>query len=155
MSEAITPEILRQWDADAQRLTDTVLALPASQLDASAHGAWSPRQVLAHLLDSEMVFGARLRVVVALPGSTIALFDQDAMATKVPYADVPIEAIGAAFTALRRVNTAIALALPAESWDTTVEHPERGTQSLNGIARIFGEHIAGHMPDLDQAASDR
>ncbi|MGD9710829.1 MAG: DinB family protein [Thermomicrobiales bacterium] len=155
MSDVITATELRQWDADAQRLTDLVLATPASDLDQVVAGEWSARQVLAHLLDAEIVYGARLRAVVANPGSTIALFDQDAQATEIPYRDVPIEAVAAAFLSLRRVNTAVALALPASAWKRTVEHPERGTQTLGVIARVFGEHVADHLPELEGAAHAR
>ena len=155
MSDAPSPDELKQWDADAQRLTDMVLAMPASELDQSIAGEWSPRQVLAHLLDAEVVFSTRMRAAIVQPGSLIALFDQDEMAIRVPYTEVSIEAIGAAFTALRRINTAIALALPSSAWDETVEHPERGTQSLVTIARVFGPHISDHLPELQATASSR
>lgn len=149
MSEAVTHELLRQWDSDALRITDVILSIPASQLDDVVAGEWSARQILSHLLDSELVFGARMRAAIAQQGSTIALFDQDAYTALLPYGDVPIDAVGAAFTALRRVNTAIALALPASTWEQTVEHPERGAQTLNAIAHVFGGHIASHLADLE------
>ncbi len=155
MSDTVTPELLRQWDSDAERLTDVILAIPASQLDDVIAGEWSARQILSHLLDSEIVFGARLRAAIAQPGSAIAVFDQDAYASLIPYGDVPIDAVGAAFTALRRVNTAIALALPASAWEQTVEHPERGTQSLSAFTHVFGGHIASHLADLQTADSAR
>ncbi len=41
--------------------------------------------------------------------------------------------------------------LPESVWEQTIEHPERGTQPLPVVVRIFGEHIGNHMADLRAA----
>ena len=45
-----------------------------------APGKWSAVQIVAHLAESELVFGYRIRAILANSGMPIAAYDQDAWA---------------------------------------------------------------------------
>src|SRR6202165_1365117 len=51
-----------------------------------APGKWSVAEILAHLADSEMVRGWRMRQILGAPGTPIQAFDQDAWAISGHYA---------------------------------------------------------------------
>jgi hypothetical protein len=148
-------EEIDSWNADARQMVDLLLSIPADQLDEVAVGEWSPRQILTHMLDSELVFSIRLRSAVAAPGRPVSPYDPDAMATLIPYQSVSLDHIGQAFLALRASNTEILKSLPESTWEQAVEHPEYGAQPLPAIVRIFGEHIGNHMADLRAAQAQR
>src|SRR5579871_5318481 len=52
----------------------------------SAPGKWSIRQIIAHLADSEMVYGCRIRAVIAEDNPTLTYVDQNLWAQKLDYA---------------------------------------------------------------------
>jgi uncharacterized damage-inducible protein DinB len=147
----VASEEIDSWNSDARQMVDLLLGTPADQLDDVAVGEWSARQILTHMLDSELVFSIRLRAAIAAPGSPVSPYDPDAMATLIPYQSVSLDRIGQAFLALRASNTEILQSLPESVWEQTIEHPERGTQPLPVVVRIFGEHIGNHMADLRAA----
>jgi DinB superfamily len=144
-------EEIDAWNADARQMVDLLLGIPVNQLDEVAVGEWSARQILTHMLDSELVFSIRLRAAIAAPGRPVSPYDPDAMATQIPYQSVSLEHIGQAFLALRASNTEILKALPESVWEQGIAHPEYGPQPLPAVVRIFGEHIGNHMADLRAA----
>jgi len=147
----VTLEEIDAWNGHAQEMTDLILGIPADCLDDVVVGEWSARQVMTHMLDSELVFSARLRTAIAEPGNSVSAFDPDAMATHIPYKSVSIEYVGQAFLALRAGNTEILKALPAAAWEQTIDHPEHGLQMLPDVVRVFGPHISSHMAELRAA----
>ncbi len=155
MAEVIPVDLLDRWDTEARELAALVLAAPENELDQTLAGEWSPRQILAHMLDAEIVYATRLRALVIQPGSAVLPYQQDAMASILPYRDTPVEVISEAFLALRAANTALLKALPDSVWEHTIDHPERGTQKLADIVQVFGHHIASHLPELRAAYADR
>jgi hypothetical protein len=147
----VTLDEIEAWDADAQEMTSLIAGIPADRLDDVMVGEWSARQIMTHMLDSELVFSVRLRAAIAAPGRPVSPYDPDAMATLIPYAKVSLEHIGQAFLALRASNTEILRSLPESAWQQAIEHPEHGPQQLPVIVRIFGEHIGNHMAELRAA----
>ncbi|MEZ4499563.1 MAG: hypothetical protein R2839_05700 [Thermomicrobiales bacterium] len=77
------------------------------------------------------------------------------MAANIPSQGVSIRAIADAFLALRQLNTALLMEQPATTWDRTIEHPERGTQTLCSIVQVFGNHVAEHLTQLEAAMPNR
>ena len=51
-------------------------SLSAADLDKSKSGAWSARQIIHHMADSEAQSYARLRRLVAEPGTQIQGYDE-------------------------------------------------------------------------------
>src|ERR1043166_8783884 len=56
-----------------------------------APGKWSVRFILHHLADSETVLYDRIRRVLSEPRQVLWVFDQDAWAQGLDYANVPLE----------------------------------------------------------------
>jgi len=56
-----------------------------------APGKWSVRFILHHLADSETVLFERIRRVLSEPRQVLWVFDQDAWAQGLDYAQVPLD----------------------------------------------------------------
>ena len=77
--------VLRDTPAELERFLtgtlDEVLGKP------EAPGKWAMRDVFAHLADSDLVWGWRLRLVLAEDRPPLTGYDQDAWASRLGYAD--------------------------------------------------------------------
>jgi len=60
-------------------------ATPAKLKKRPMPDKWSVTEVIAHLADSEMVVGWRLRSILGAPGTPIQAYDQDAWAKEGNY----------------------------------------------------------------------
>jgi len=122
-------------------------ALMGRDMDSPlAPGKWSARQVLAHLADTEIAFGFRLRQAVAETGHVIQPFDQDKWATG--YASADAETALALFGLLRKWNVQFLRALPEGTLEKGVVHPERGTMTVRTIVETMAGHDGNHLAQL-------
>ena len=75
-----TPEITAlalAYESATNNFLKAVETLNKANLDRSINGGWSARQIIHHLSDSESQSCARLRRLVAEPGSVIQNFDEN------------------------------------------------------------------------------
>ncbi len=111
-------------------------------------GKWSIGQVLQHLADSELVWGWRLRLILAQDRPTLTGYDQDRWAERLRYADSdPAQALEE-FVTLRRANLRLLeRASPADLKRVGV-HIERGEESLEHQRRLYAGHDLMHLAQL-------
>jgi hypothetical protein len=112
-----------------------------------APGKWSPREIVCHLADCEIVFAFRLRQTLAGPHHVIQAFDQDAWAAT--YGAQTVESALAVFSALRDWNLGLlSVATPADL-SRPVTHPERGEMTMQTIVETMGGHDLNHLKQLE------
>ncbi len=111
---------------------------------------WSVVQVLQHLADSDLVWGWRVRLILAQDRPQITGYDQDLWAERLDYADAdPGEAL-AALDILRRQNLRlIERATPADLKRVGV-HAERGEESIEYLVRLYAGHDLLHLRQIDR-----
>lgn len=142
---------LADWN---NALTEFVMVyrnIPAGKRTEPIDGGWSARQIVEHLLETEILFSTRLRAAIAMPGSTLVAWDPDAYVDKIPNNAVPDDLLLDALAALRSVNLVLLRGLPDGAWEQTVLHPENGPQTLEKIVSIFGNHVTEHLDDMKKA----
>jgi len=141
---AVLPNTPARLKALAQKIGSAGITTPA------APGKWSPRDILCHLADGEIVFAFRLRQTLAEDHHVVQPFDQDKWSAT--YAGVDAnEALGA-FSILRRWNLIlIESALPANS-QKPVTHPERGAMTFATIVETMAGHDLNHLGQLERIA---
>ncbi|HYZ83894.1 MAG TPA: DinB family protein [Bryobacteraceae bacterium] len=113
-------------------------------------GKWSVRDVLAHLADTELVFGMRLRQSIAEDYHTIQPFDQERWAK--PYAGLDANAALAAFEAIRRWNLAFLEQIEPADYAKKLTHPERGEVTFNVLVETMAGHDLNHFEQLNRLA---
>jgi uncharacterized damage-inducible protein DinB len=118
-----------------------------------APGKWSVNEVLQHLADSELVFGWRIRLVLAHDRPTITGYDQDRWADRLRYAEAdPREALER-FTLLRRPNLKLLERASAEDLQRVGVHAERGEETLAHIIRLYAGHDLLHLQQIARIRS--
>lgn len=112
-----------------------------------APGKWSGAQVLAHLADTELGLGFRIRQILAEPHHRIQPFDQDAWAAR--YAGLDAELALRSFLALREWNLALLRQLTPAEMERSAFHPERGEEPLGIVVRHMAGHTLNHLRQLE------
>ena len=108
-----------------------------------APGKWSPREVICHLADTELVFAFRLRQSLAEPFHTIQPFDQDGWAAR--YAIYDAMSALEMFAAAREWNLKLIASITKEELSKKLTHPERGEMVLGVIIETMAGHDLNHL----------
>lgn len=115
-----------------------------------APGKWSVAEILAHLADSEIVRGWRIRQILGAPGTPIQAFDQDAWAISGHYEKRDPRKSVELFRVLREVNIALLKSLTPEQWKHYGMHSERGEESIEHIVRLNAGHDINHTKQVER-----
>ena len=136
-----TPAVIAQF---LESTPAQILTVP------EAPGKWAIREVLAHLADSELVGGFRLRMILAHDRPQIIGYDQDLWADRLRYRDVDVRDALEQFTFLRRANMRLWQNLGAQDLARVGLHSERGEESLEHMRRLYAAHDVLHRQQLER-----
>ncbi len=131
-------------DASLRGLTDEDVRRP------EAPGKWSVCQVLRHLADCEVVWGWRIRLVLAQDRPTLTGFDQDAWAERLRYNEADPVAALKEFRVVRDGNLRLVDNLSSEDLQRVGVHVERGEQSLETMLKLQAGHDLAHLRQIDR-----
>ena len=123
---------------------------PAQLRRPEAPGKWSIHDVLAHLADTEVVYGWRLRLVLAQDRPTITGFDQDAWSARVRGAYPDSESAIQQIAVLREGHVALMRSLAPADWERVGLHSERGPESVALMAKLYAGHDLVHLAQIDR-----
>jgi DinB family protein len=142
---------LKVQAATSRKLAKLVSGVPRKRLTKRpAPGKWSVGEILAHMAETELVGGYRVRTILGAPGAPIQAFDQDKWAEAGGYARRnPRESL-ALFAALREANLKLLKSLRAEQWKQCGIHAERGEESVEKIVRMFAGHDRNHIQQIER-----
>jgi uncharacterized damage-inducible protein DinB len=116
-----------------------------------APGKWSPRQIVSHMADCELVFSFRLRQTLASTNPTIQPFDQDIWAEHYAAYDVPSAL--ELFRAARGWNLKLVGGLSEADFQREMTHPERGTMTFDDVLKTMAGHDLNHLVQLRHIVS--
>ena len=147
MRNALVAQYREGYDAVVAALEGITL----QELDARpSPGAWSPREIVHHLADSEMTSAIRLRRLIAEDAPLIMGYDQAHYAQTLFY-DRPIEESLAAFRAARATTAEILDRLSEAQWQRTGTHSDTGPYDVESWLRIYAVHAHGHADQIRRA----
>jgi hypothetical protein len=115
-----------------------------------APAKWSIAEIVAHLADTELVVGYRIRMILGAPGTPIQAFDQDAWAAALGYGERDVRASLTQFRALREANLRLLKSLKAEQWKHQGLHGERGEESVETIVQMMAGHDLNHLGQIER-----
>jgi hypothetical protein len=107
--------------------------------------AWTIREHLAHVVDTEVNAYVRYRKCIAEPGGRVCVFDEERWKQALGYADQPLEESLSVFKLLRALTYRHLKTLDQTEWNGYfVVHPERGRFSLDDWLATYTGHIDVH-----------
>jgi hypothetical protein len=112
---------------------------------------WCVLEILAHLADVEIIYGYRLRQMLADAKPVIAPIDQDAWARNLNYLDSPPSELIAFYGLGRHHNLRLLRSLKASDLAKSAYHPElQREMTVADLVERMGGHGAGHLHQIEK-----
>lgn len=141
-------EMVEEMRAAPERLR----TLLDGRLDSGPdEGGWTTKDVLSHLLHTELVYGYRFRTILTRTNPDIPAYDQEAWASRF----APLDAVDPRrtldlVTAMRAWNTGLLDSLSDQEWERWGTHEERGVESVERIVTELVAHDAEHLAQIER-----
>lgn len=141
---------LESYGKAYDRLVEALNGFPREMWTFKPSDGWSIKEIIVHISDGEANGYIRLRKLLAEPGETIGLYDQPGWARNLRYQEQSADEALEVFKYLRRSNYNLIKAIPDEAWaNNTVQHPERGTVTLDWFLETYENHIPTHIRQME------
>lgn len=111
---------------------------------------WSVAEILAHLADSELVIGWRLRAILSSNGTPIQAYDQDVWASTFNYRRRDPKVSLETFRVLRESNLALLKTVPKNLMENYGLHAERGKESVTHLTNLVAGHDLNHLLQMEK-----
>jgi hypothetical protein len=129
-------------------IVDALHGADEEALDARPReGAWTAREIVHHLADSEMTAAVRLRLLLVEDRPQIRGYDQDAFVRRLSF-DRPHESSLMAFRYARECTAQILERLTEEDWRREGTHTEVGAFSVERWLEIYAPHAHNHARQI-------
>ncbi len=137
--------LIEQYAAGAERLASLSRGLTPAQLDTRiAPGTWSVREVIVHLLDSDLAATHRMRRIASEELPLIIAYDESAFVRSLDSQRADLSLVAELFSANRRFCAAWLRTLPPEAFERAGIHNQRGRVTLEQMVQGYVDHLAHH-----------
>ena len=144
---------------DLERTRDETLryySLEKSDLERRyGQGKWSIRYILHHLSDSETVLFDRIRRVLSEPRQVLWVYDQDAWASGLDYARVPLDLSCKVYQSVRESIIYYAGRYYDEKGHLEFVHSVTGVRTLKDKFDKVASHNEHHLTQIRLALKSR
>jgi len=131
------------------RIARLIRGVPKKRLALRAiPDKWSVAEILAHLADTELLYGFRVRRILEANGAPIQGIDQDAWAGFSDYAKQDPALSLEAFRATRERLVRLLRSLPKKRWTLWGMHSERGKETLTRTVEMLAGHDINHLMQI-------
>ena len=151
---------MNTFAADYKRATDQFLdfvnTISDLDLDKSDAEGWTPRQVIHHMADSEAQSYARLRRLIAEPGTVIQGYDENKWASEetLGYKTEGIEKSLAVISAVRDSSYELLKRVNPEQLEISGVHSESGEYSIKQWLADYTKHPVDHLNQIKKQLSN-
>ena len=120
------------------------------ELDQSISGSWSARQIIHHVADSEAQSYARLRRLIAEPGTQIQGYDEAKWGENdtLGYKELPIAHSLEVFMAVRASSLELIRRLKPSQLENTGIHSESGEYTIKNWLESYIRHPSEHAAQI-------
>lgn len=147
---------LKVQASTAKNIEKLLKGVPAAKLRKRPEpDKWSVTEIVAHLADTEIVGGFRMRMILGAPGTPIAAFNQDAWVVAGHYDKRDVRKSLEQFRAIRDANLTLLKTLTPEQWKHHGIHSERGEETIEHIVRMFAGHDLNHTKQIERIVAQR
>ena len=122
--------------------------LPETSWDRREEGRFTPREVIAHLVDWEPIFRDRIRAAIREDMAPVDSIDEEELAKKHDYANQSVETNLHRFREERQETVDLVLSLEPEQRRRQYVHSEMGPISIADTLAVIGHHDAYHVEQI-------
>ncbi len=109
---------------------------------------WCAREIVLHLLDSEIIVVERMKRIIVEDTPNIPAFDQAAFAGALGYTGLDMRPALLIIGLLREHMSEILEKIPDETWLRTGLHSERGPETLLEVVKRQVSHAETHIAQI-------
>jgi hypothetical protein len=142
--------LIRRYRDGYEVVVEALDGVTEEELDRSASGDWTPRQIAHHLADSEMMSALRIRRLLAEPEPVIHGYDEKAFAERLT-GDRPIQASLEAMRWAREATAQLLDRMTDDDWSIVGTHTESGRYSTEEWLRIYAAHAHDHAAQIKRS----
>jgi uncharacterized damage-inducible protein DinB len=143
--DAIAP-LIDRYAAGAEILTYATQQLsPEQQTAKVGPGAWTVAELVAHLLDSDLVLADRMKRIIAEDSPTLLAFDEGLWLDRLRSREQPVDEAVNLFVANRRWITRLLRSLAPSDFARAGMHSEAGRKTLADIVSTAAGHVDHHL----------
>lgn len=149
VSRSVRPSI-EEYKGTIGAIRERIAGLAEEQLvwkpDADQ---WSVKEIVAHLADSSLVHGVRVRKIVVETHPPLLQYDQDAWVASARSNEAAIEDILSAFEALLEHNASFYQRLGEEDWQRFALNDGKEV-TVADVFQGFIRHVHTHLAQIDR-----
>jgi len=140
-------QLIRKYRDGYRAVKQSLDGITEEELDRTASGEWTPRQIAHHLGDSEMMSAIRIRRLLTEPVPVIEGYDEKAFANRLTL-DRPIEPSIEAMRWARETCSQLLDRMTEADWKIVGTHSESGRYGTEDWLEIYAAHAHDHAEQI-------
>ncbi len=145
-----TAQLIDRYEQGGRDFASLAQGINPAQLDTRiAPGTWSIREVLVHLLDSDLAATHRMRRIAAEDLPLLIAYDETAFIARLRSNEMNLTQVQALFSANRAFTAAWLRTLTPEDFTRAGIHNQRGRITLHEMLNMYINHLAHHTQFIE------
>lgn len=141
-------KLIQTYRDGHRAVVEALQGITESELDHSPReGEWTPRQIVHHLADSEMMSAIRIRRLLTEETPVIFGYDEKAFAEKLT-SNRPIQPSLEAMRWARETSAQLLERMSEDDWRIVGTHTESGRYTTEDWLRIYAAHGHDHAAQI-------
>lgn len=143
-------ELIKKFAAGPNHLRSALDSIPVEAYDFRPDpSAWTIREIIIHMPDSETSGYVRVRKIIAESGAEVDVYDQVAWAGKLKYGDSDIQLAIDLFDLMRQFTVSMLSRVDENTWsENYITHPEDGKLTLATWLEVYARHAEKHAAQI-------
>lgn len=142
-------KLIDVYEAGGATLRDAIEGLTDAQFDVRPpDGSWTIREIVLHLMDSDLIASVRMKRIIAMDEPPLLAFDESAFAARLGYGRLDVHLAARVFADNRALTATMLRALPDSAFERIGRHNERGPLTVATIVQDYCKHLDHHLAFL-------
>jgi hypothetical protein len=142
--------LIKTYKEGHEAVEQALQGITPEELDRSASGEWTPREIVHHLADSEMMSAIRIRRLLTEDDPVIHGYDEAAFARMLT-SDRPIEPSLQAMRWARETSAQLLERMTEDDWRRVGTHTESGPYTAEKWLTIYAAHAHDHAAQIKRS----
>jgi uncharacterized damage-inducible protein DinB len=141
-----TADMIDRYEYGGRLLAQSIAGLtPEQGRERVGPGEWSISEVVAHMLDSDLVGSDRIKRIIAEENPTLQAYDENAWVARLDSRGMPMDEAAALFAANRKWIARILRTCSEADFSRAGQHTEDGPKTLAKLLVGYVNHLDHHL----------